>query len=264
MAVERFTPFLVLSCAIRWTTGKSGLKANALYPSLILLHTMINRLQVVIVAYNRVAALVGPHNRIQAFLSQSEIRRYHTNVRPIQISIDHSLINDSALHPTDEKLKQIRSTRNNDQLQLNNITVKTQGVAKSIFRDVSVSIPRGKLTAVIGPTASGKTLFLRVLLGEVYCAGGQLFIERGTTFSYCAQTVWLRPVSVKENILGGNPLNEEHYTEILACCGLSDDMKALPLGDETIVNRNAMNLSKTQQYKVVSAFFFLFQSGDFN
>lgn len=255
MIVERFTPFVVLFCALKWTTGNEGLRANTLFPTLILLHSMVYRLQHILVAYSRVAMLLGPHNRIQAFLSKPEIKKTYTNIRPIRIGIHHSIINNSALHPSYEILCKIRATKNNDQIQLHNVTIKPPGTTISIFQDVTVSVPRGKLTVVIGPTASGKSLFLRTLLGEVYCIGGELFIERGITFAYCAQTVWLRRTSVKDNILGGQPLNEEHYAQIVVRCGLSEELKTLALGDDTIVDKNARNLTRSQQYKIVSCCF---------
>ncbi len=44
---------------------------------------------------------------------------------------------------------------------------------KSIYRDLSVKIPRGKITAILGPSGTGKTTLLRLI-------GAQLKPDRGT------------------------------------------------------------------------------------
>lgn len=39
--------------------------------------------------------------------------------------------------------------------------------ARRIFKDLSISIPRGKITAVMGPSGSGKTTLLKTMCGQV-------------------------------------------------------------------------------------------------
>ncbi|KAF7342065.1 ATP-dependent bile acid permease [Mycena venus] len=87
------------------------------------------------------------------------------------------------------------------------------------LRDISVSFPEGKLTCVVGPTASGKTALLQALLGEMTCLPGtesrppksSKVDENGLMLcmSYSAQTPWLQYASIKDNITFGFPFNEE-------------------------------------------------------
>jgi phospholipid/cholesterol/gamma-HCH transport system ATP-binding protein len=44
---------------------------------------------------------------------------------------------------------------------------------RNIFDDISLSIPRGKITAIMGPSGTGKTTLLKLI-------GGQLFPDQGT------------------------------------------------------------------------------------
>src|SRR5688500_19579212 len=59
--------------------------------------------------------------------------------------------------------------------------IQARHVSKSfgaiqVLRDIDIDIPRGEVTAIIGPNASGKTTFNRILLGLVQPdAGGILF-----------------------------------------------------------------------------------------
>lgn len=58
----------------------------------------------------------------------------------------------------------------NDLVTIKNVTFSRSG--RKIFDDVSLSVPQGKITAIMGPSGIGKTTLLRLI-------GGQLFPEQG-------------------------------------------------------------------------------------
>jgi ABC-type multidrug transport system fused ATPase/permease subunit len=128
------------------------------------------------------------------------------------------------------------------------------------LRDLSVRFPEGKLTVVTGPTASGKTALLvcasigshfsslmslqLALLGEMTPLGGRLFMAKDLAaidpatslvhgISYAAQSPWLRHQSIKDNILFGQPLDEERYEAVIEACALRTDLLILEDGDGT-------------------------------
>lgn len=49
---------------------------------------------------------------------------------------------------------------------------------KPIFKDVTLSIQRGLVTAIMGPSGTGKTTLLRLLGGQIHPAGGELTIDQ--------------------------------------------------------------------------------------
>lgn len=48
---------------------------------------------------------------------------------------------------------------------------------KVIFDSLNVSIPRGKVTAIMGPTGTGKTTLLRIMTGQVLADRGRVIVE---------------------------------------------------------------------------------------
>ena len=45
---------------------------------------------------------------------------------------------------------------------------------RTIFKDLSISIPTGKITAILGPSGSGKTTLLRLLSGQIIPQAGSV------------------------------------------------------------------------------------------
>jgi ABC-type transport system involved in cytochrome bd biosynthesis fused ATPase/permease subunit len=82
------------------------------------------------------------------------------------------------------------------------------------------------------------------LLGEMTLLGGKLVMEKdpaaverasGLTYgiSYAAQTPWLQHQSIKDNILFGQPLDEERYEAVIEACALRTDLRVLEDDDAT-------------------------------
>ena len=95
-----------------------------------------------------------------------------------------------------------------------------------------VEFKRGALNLIIGPTGSGKTSLLMALLGELRRyryesdvadggVGEMHFVPslptswynlpRGKGVAYAAQESWVQNETIRENILFGQPYDEERY-----------------------------------------------------
>ena len=136
------------------------------------------------------------------------------------------------------------------------------------LRDISVRFPESQLTLVTGPTASGKTALLvrtetdcclekadvlfflgggqMALLGEMTLlpgGGGRIIMSKEPSqvdknglmhsISYAAQLPWLRHQSIRDNVLFGQPFDEERYNAVMECCALKPDLEILEDGDAT-------------------------------
>jgi phospholipid/cholesterol/gamma-HCH transport system ATP-binding protein len=65
---------------------------------------------------------------------------------------------------------------------ISDIVIDIRGVSFSrgdrpIFKDVSIQIPRGKITAIMGPSGTGKTTLLKLIGGQIRPDKGEILVE---------------------------------------------------------------------------------------
>ena len=61
-------------------------------------------------------------------------------------------------------------------VEINNLTFKRG--ERVIYNDISLSIPKGKVTAIMGPSGIGKTTLLRLIGGQIRPESGQILFEK--------------------------------------------------------------------------------------
>eukprot|EP01006_Ploeotia_vitrea_P048390 TRINITY_DN67229_c1_g2_i1.p1 TRINITY_DN67229_c1_g2~~TRINITY_DN67229_c1_g2_i1.p1 ORF type:complete len:1390 (+),score=148.98 TRINITY_DN67229_c1_g2_i1:25-4170(+) len=121
------------------------------------------------------------------------------------------------------------------------------------LKDLTLRIPKGKLTSVVGVVGGGKSTFLQALFGDVPCVDGTMYSNRSLRVAYCSQLPWIRNASVKDNIVGNEPFDESRYRECLDVTGLTPDLALLPAGDGTEIGERGINLSGGQKARVALA-----------
>lgn len=65
---------------------------------------------------------------------------------------------------------------------VNDTIIDIQGMSfhrgdRAIFKDISLTIPRGKITAIMGPSGTGKTTLLKLIGGQVRPESGRILID---------------------------------------------------------------------------------------
>jgi len=80
--------------------------------------------------------------------------------------------------------------------------------------DFKMSIPElvvrpGEVCAVVGPVGSGKSSIINACLGHMETWNGT--VEVGGTTGYVPQIAWLQNLTVRENIIFGNPYIQSKY-----------------------------------------------------
>lgn len=123
--------------------------------------------------------------------------------------------------------------------------------------DVNVAVAPGSLTMIIGPVGSGKTTFLKAILGEIAGEDGGSLAVASPHVAYCAQTPWLPNTSIRQAVLGyaedDNSLDESWYRQCLHASALEFDLQRLVDGDKTLLGSASTVLSGGQRARVALA-----------
>ncbi|PCH42435.1 nucleoside triphosphate hydrolase protein [Wolfiporia cocos MD-104 SS10] len=111
-------------------------------------------------------------------------------------------------------------------------------------REINMAIPRGTLVAVVGSVGS----LLQGLIGEMRKVRGN--VSFGGKVAYCSQTAWIQNATLRENVLFGQPYDEEKYWKAIENASLLPDLEVLPDGDLTEIGEKGINLSGGQKQRV--------------
>lgn len=147
--------------------------------------------------------------------------------------------------------------------------VKVQDVSltyggKSILKDVSLTIKPGSKTAIIGPTAAGKTQLVYLLAGLTLPSSGSITYDGVKINDYdqaelrqhlgiVFQDSALFNLSLRQNISFGQELPQTDVDLAIATAELTDFVAALPEGLETMVSERGTSLSGGQKQRVMLA-----------
>jgi ABC-type multidrug transport system fused ATPase/permease subunit len=124
---------------------------------------------------------------------------------------------------------------------------------KTILKNINLEIPSSRLTMVVGPVASGKSTLCKVLLGEIPEYQAQITMHHSIAsrrVGYCDQTPYLSNASIRANIIGFSPFNQQRYKEVIEATMLEPDLAVLPKGDATITGSSGIALSGGQKQRV--------------
>lgn len=134
-----------------------------------------------------------------------------------------------------------------------------------LFSGLNLKISANRILGVVGPTGSGKTTLVRLLLRFAMPSRGQISwgdhrIDEFTldslrsNISLVSQHVILFPTSIEENILYGNPnATAEDVREAAKIAEASEFIENLPEGWSTLVGEGGHRLSGGQRQRVAIA-----------
>ena len=98
---------------------------------------------------------------------------------------------------------------------------------------LNMEVKRGQLVAIVGGVGCGKSSILCGLIGEMKALGGE--VKFGGKVAYCSQGAFIQNATLRDNVLFGQPWDEERYWRVLEDACLIPDCIQLPDGDLTEV-----------------------------
>ena len=149
-------------------------------------------------------------------------------------------------------------------LSLKDITFKYPSSSTLNLNKVTLSIEANKSIAFVGPTGSGKTTLVDVILGLLTPSEGTLSVdgvklcsstwrEFQDGLSYVPQSIYLSDASIKANIAFGqreNEIDKEKVKVAAKTAELAEYIEALPEGYETEIGERGVRLSGGQRQRI--------------
>mgnify|MGYP001789881804 FL=1 len=136
---------------------------------------------------------------------------------------------------------------------------------KTIIDDVSLTIPKGKVTAIVGASGSGKTTLIKLMLGYYPVLGGQINIG-GTDVNTLNKKWWRRQCgvvmqdgvifseSIARNIaVDDGEIDKERLQKAAEIACIHDYVMGLPLKYNTKIGRDGVGLSQGQKQRILIA-----------
>lgn len=132
------------------------------------------------------------------------------------------------------------------------------------LKHVTLSLQAGTKTAIIGPTAAGKTQLLYVLTGLVAPTEGTVSYDRTALGLYDAENFHnqvglvfqdssMFNMSIRENIAFNTKVTDESLALAIKTAELDDFITTLPNGLDTIVSERGTSLSGGQKQRIMLA-----------
>ncbi len=131
--------------------------------------------------------------------------------------------------------------------------------SKSLIEDLNLDISKGQRVAIVGPTGSGKTTLINLLMRFYDVDKGSIKVDGidirdmkrknlRDNIGMVLQETWLRGGSIRDNItLGREGFSEEEIIEAAKAAHAHSFIKRLPDGYDTVIGENGGNLSQGQK-----------------
>ncbi len=148
------------------------------------------------------------------------------------------------------------------QIDVKHVTVVYGG--KSTLKDISLSIHPGTKTAIIGPTAAGKTQLLNVMTGLITPQSGEVDYDDRPLETYLRSSFYpqiglvfqdsvLFNTTVRENIAFSTTVTDTSLQKAVETAELADFLHTLPQGLDTVVSERGTSLSGGQKQRIMLA-----------
>ena len=152
-----------------------------------------------------------------------------------------------------------------DRIEFQNVRFTYQGSGEAVLKDVSFTLKKGSITALMGRSGAGKTTIADLLLGLLEPDSGEILIDgvaltQGNlpgwrkALGYIPQEPLILNASVRENLQRFHPdATQEQMIEALKKAQVWTVVDNLPAGLDTLLGDGGIRLSGGERQRIVLA-----------
>jgi ATP-binding cassette subfamily B protein/subfamily B ATP-binding cassette protein MsbA len=172
------------------------------------------------------------------------------------------------LNPADKELEYLPGkniTTLHASIEFRNVTLRYPGSDRDALHQLSFTIPKGSMVAVVGSSGSGKSTLVNLLLGLYWPTAGEILVDGAKLQSYdlaawrtligvVDQDTAIFSTSVADNIRFGKPdATDEEVIQAARTANAHDFIQAMPQGYATEVGDRGFRLSGGQRQRIAIA-----------
>ena len=256
--------FTVFSLVALNSGGKSTLDTAKAFTSLSLFALLADPMASLIMALTAFAGSLGSFDRIQSFLETTEHDDQRFHQYPIKDDGGQPSHTSDKLDGSTSSGEKSSTTSGSgpssspfsitdgDALSIEDGNFGWDPEKEPLLSSIHIKAPRGKLTMVVGPVGCGKSTLLKAMLGEVPAMSGKVDVFT-SDFSYCDQTPFHMNGTVRDSVTAFSDFDDRWYSTIFEACALDEDLKHMPLGDQTRIGSKGIALSGGQSQRLALA-----------
>ena len=187
----------------------------------------------------------------------------------VSISLDR--MNEIHTETNEENVERTRTAYTNKTTEGHSLTIKDLSFKydiyspKDILSDINLSIPNGKVTAIVGASGSGKTTLVKLLLGFYEPQNGNIEIGNANLNEYnlgwwrsqCGavmQEGYLFSDTIARNIaISDDEPDIERIRHAARVANIADYIEALPLAYNTMIGQDGQGISQGQRQRILIA-----------
>ncbi|MFC6294247.1 thiol reductant ABC exporter subunit CydC [Lactiplantibacillus daoliensis] len=165
--------------------------------------------------------------------------------------------------PTDET-DQTSLTEPFSSLQVADLDFQYTAGNRQIFKHLNLSLTAGEKLALLGPSGTGKSTLLKLILGDLQPTNGSIQLndvpisrlqnERAKLFGVLDQQPYLFNTSIMNNVRMGNPdATDEQVKAALKSVELAPLIESLPAGYDTVVEEGGARFSGGERQRIALA-----------
>lgn len=135
---------------------------------------------------------------------------------------------------------------------------------KDVLHDISFQISAGENVAIVGHSGCGKSTLVRLLLGFEQPKSGAIYYDGQSLAELSPPSVrsqmgvvlqngQLMTGDIFTNIVGQSALTQEDAWAAAEAAGIADDIRAMPMGMQTVISEGSSNISGGQRQRIMIA-----------
>ena len=241
----------------------------------------VNQLKNIVVTFIAAALVIRGNLTLGAMMSISyiigqmnspvnQLVNFFRSLQDAKLSLER--LNEVQNYPSEEQSGQLPTGKDNSAIGINNpisgikiekLSFQYEGPhSPYVLKNISMEIPEGKITALVGASGSGKTTLLKLLLKFYEPTDGQIIFPQGRQDlenwrSLCGvvmQDGFIFSDTIERNIVCGDEIiDREKWEKAVKIANLKDFIESLPLKHNTKIGAAGSGLSGGQRQRILIA-----------